>query len=117
MGPEWGSGSAVFWPYFGEGAVMPPCRKGRTAARLPGTTPPSIVGLNHRERGRLRSRRIKMASISRCFSAAAGAALVGAILASPSAATAQECKNRGQLDTLYCDDNNDLVSDAPTDPR
>ena len=26
-------------------------------------------------------------------------------------------QNRGQLDTLYCDDNNDLVADAPTDPR
>jgi phosphonate transport system substrate-binding protein len=38
-------------------------------------------------------------------------------LASPSIATAQECKNRGQLDTLYCDENNDLVADAPTDPR
>jgi phosphonate transport system substrate-binding protein len=32
-------------------------------------------------------------------------------------AAAQECKNRGQLDTLYCDDNNDLVADTPTDPR
>jgi len=32
-------------------------------------------------------------------------------------ANAQDCKNRGQLDTLYCDDNNDLVADAPTDPR
>ena len=28
---------------------------------------------------------------------------------------AQECKNRGQLDTLYCDENNDLVADVPTD--
>src|SRR5215468_3024856 len=34
-----------------------------------------------------------------------------------STAHAQECKNRGQLDTLYCDENNDLVADAPTDPR
>src|SRR5262245_62583453 len=38
------------------------------------------------------------------------------MLASGSAA-AQECRNRGQLDTLYCDENNDLVADAPTDPR
>jgi phosphonate transport system substrate-binding protein len=30
---------------------------------------------------------------------------------------APECRNRGQLDTLYCDDNADLVADAPTDPR
>jgi phosphonate transport system substrate-binding protein len=34
-----------------------------------------------------------------------------------STAHAQECKSRGQLDTLYCDENNDLVADAPTDPR
>jgi len=26
-------------------------------------------------------------------------------------------KNRGQLDTLYCDDNNDLVADVPTDQK
>ena len=32
-------------------------------------------------------------------------------------AVAQECKNRGQLDTLYCDENNDLVADVPTDPK
>jgi phosphonate transport system substrate-binding protein len=29
---------------------------------------------------------------------------------------AQECKNRGQLDALYCDENNDLIADVPTDP-
>lgn len=34
------------------------------------------------------------------------------------AARAQDaCANRGQLDTLYCDANNDLVADAPTDPK
>src|SRR6266850_2051549 len=38
------------------------------------------------------------------------------MLASGSAA-AQDCRNRGQLDTLYCDDNNDLVADAPTDQK
>ena len=26
------------------------------------------------------------------------------------------CKGRGQLDTIYCDDNGDMVADAPTDP-
>ncbi len=26
------------------------------------------------------------------------------------------CTNRGQLDTAYCDANNDMVADAPTDP-
>ena len=30
---------------------------------------------------------------------------------------AQQCGNRGQLDVLYCDDNHDLVADAPADPR
>jgi phosphonate transport system substrate-binding protein len=37
---------------------------------------------------------------------------------SAGAALAQDtCGHRGQLDTLYCDDNNDLVADAPKDPR
>ncbi len=31
-------------------------------------------------------------------------------------ALAQECKNHGQLDPRYCDDNGDLVADTPTDP-
>jgi phosphonate transport system substrate-binding protein len=46
-----------------------------------------------------------------------GVAVVAGIAASGAAALADECKNRGQLDTLYCDDNNDLVADVPTDPR
>jgi phosphonate transport system substrate-binding protein len=46
----------------------------------------------------------------------AALASIGAMTTATSAA-AQECKNRGQLDTLYCDDNNDLVADTPTDPR
>ena len=44
------------------------------------------------------------------------AASIGSATPSPPA-NAQDCKNRGQLDTLYCDENNDLVADAPTDPR
>jgi phosphonate transport system substrate-binding protein len=43
--------------------------------------------------------------------AAAGVAL------SPGVAAAQQCGNRGQLDSLYCDDDHDLVADAPADPR
>jgi phosphonate transport system substrate-binding protein len=31
-------------------------------------------------------------------------------------AVADDCKNRGQLDTQYCDENDDLVADAPKDP-
>jgi phosphonate transport system substrate-binding protein len=30
-------------------------------------------------------------------------------------ATAAECKNRGDLDTKYCDDDGDLLADTPTD--
>ena len=37
---------------------------------------------------------------------------------SANAAFAQDaCKNRGQLDTNYCDENNDLVADAPKDSK
>lgn len=32
-----------------------------------------------------------------------------------SSANAAECKNRGDLDTRYCDDNGDLVADTPSD--
>jgi phosphonate transport system substrate-binding protein len=32
-------------------------------------------------------------------------------------AQGDECKNRGQLDTLYCDENKDLVADLPKDPK
>src|SRR5436190_14905473 len=43
--------------------------------------------------------------------AAAGAALL------TGTASAQQCRDRGELDSLYCDDNNDLVADVPSDPR
>ena len=39
------------------------------------------------------------------------------LTANCSSAAAQECKNRGQLDTLYCDENTDLVADLPVDPK
>ena len=32
-------------------------------------------------------------------------------------AAAQECKSRGDLDAMYCDENGDLVADAPKDPK
>jgi phosphonate transport system substrate-binding protein len=57
-----------------------------------------------------------MTSAVRWVVPAAVLAFAVPMLASGSAA-AQECRNRGQLDTLYCDENNDLVADAPTDPR
>jgi phosphonate transport system substrate-binding protein len=37
-------------------------------------------------------------------------------LARPALA-ADACSNRGELDTMYCDANGDLVADAPTDPK
>ena len=44
-----------------------------------------------------------------------GAALWLSALLLP--AQAQECKNRGDLDPQYCDDNGDLVADAPKDAK
>jgi len=32
-------------------------------------------------------------------------------------AQTDDCKNRGELDTLYCDENKDLVADTPKDPK
>lgn len=32
-------------------------------------------------------------------------------------AQAQDCKNRGDLDALYCDDNGDMVADTPKDAK
>ena len=39
-----------------------------------------------------------------------------AALALPAVA-ADACKNRGELDTMYCDDNNDMVADVPADAK
>jgi len=51
--------------------------------------------------------------------APAGALLALALaLASPIAfAQADDCKHRGQLDTMYCDENKDLVADTPKDAK
>jgi phosphonate transport system substrate-binding protein len=56
-----------------------------------------------------------MKSAIRWLALAAVTAVGAALL--PADAAAQPCANRGQLDTLYCDANNDLVADAPVDPR
>ena len=46
------------------------------------------------------------------------AGLVAAYLFAASGAFAQTaCKNRGELDVAYCDDNGDLVADLPKDPK
>lgn len=43
--------------------------------------------------------------------------LVTASLFATSIAAADTCKNRGTLDEMYCDENNDLVADSPKDPK
>jgi len=43
--------------------------------------------------------------------------LAFAALAFSTATFAQECKNRGDLDPMYCDDNGDMVADVPKDPK
>ena len=45
-----------------------------------------------------------------------GTSLILAMLA-PLAVAADACKNRGELDTMYCDDNSDMVADVPADPK
>ncbi|MEA2990164.1 MAG: phosphonate transport system substrate-binding protein, partial [Alphaproteobacteria bacterium] len=57
-----------------------------------------------------------MTSMFRWLASAPHVAAVALILSGGSAA-AQDCRNRGQLDTLYCDENGDLVADTPIDPR
>ena len=42
-------------------------------------------------------------------------AVIGA--SAGASAQADDCKNRGQLDTLYCDENKDLVADTPKDSK
>src|SRR5256886_2922259 len=50
--------------------------------------------------------------------ARAGVSAIGVwILTGATIAAGEECRNRGQLDTLYCDDDNDLVADVPSDPK
>ena len=44
-------------------------------------------------------------------------AMLGVAMSGAAFAQADDCKNRGQLDTLYCDDNKDLVADTPTDQK
>ena len=58
-----------------------------------------------------------MFSVVRWQAVAAAIAAIACMLAAGSTASAQQCQNRGQLDTLYCDANNDLVADTPSDPR
>ncbi len=45
------------------------------------------------------------------------AALAVAALSSAPALAADACANRGELDTMYCDANKDMVADVPADPK
>jgi len=49
--------------------------------------------------------------------AALAAALAAAWVASTAAVAADACANRGELDTMYCDANKDMVADVPTDSK
>jgi phosphonate transport system substrate-binding protein len=55
------------------------------------------------------SRRISM---KRCSPLAAG---LVALFMSLGAYAADGCKHRGELDAMYCDENNDMVADPPAD--
>jgi phosphonate transport system substrate-binding protein len=43
--------------------------------------------------------------------------VLGLFIISTAFAQVDDCKNRGQLDLLYCDENNDLVADVPKDQK
>src|SRR5262245_55690451 len=58
-----------------------------------------------------------MTPTARWLALAGVAAIAGWTFVGPANAQTAECKNRGQLDALYCDENGDLVADAPTDPK
>jgi len=51
-----------------------------------------------------------MSTISKLLLALAGLLFAGV------AAAADDCKSRGDLDTIYCDENGDLTADVPKDP-
>lgn len=44
-------------------------------------------------------------------------AVLGSLAVDAALAQADQCRNRGQLDALYCDDDGDLVADAPKDAK
>lgn len=49
--------------------------------------------------------------------AAACCCLVLGLAAAPATAQRDPCKNRGELDTPFCDENGDLLADTPADPK
>ncbi|MEP7208943.1 MAG: phosphate/phosphite/phosphonate ABC transporter substrate-binding protein, partial [Casimicrobiaceae bacterium] len=47
----------------------------------------------------------------------AAALALGIMGFAATANAADACKSRGELDTMYCDSNSDMVADAPADPK
>jgi phosphonate transport system substrate-binding protein len=58
-----------------------------------------------------------MNRLIRRLGVAAFGAMISMVAVEAAFAQSEECKNRGQLDDLYCDENNDLVADAPKDQK
>ncbi|MEP7156339.1 MAG: phosphate/phosphite/phosphonate ABC transporter substrate-binding protein [Betaproteobacteria bacterium] len=62
-----------------------------------------------------------MKALRRSFAAVPVASVTSLVIAlaafGAGVANAQECKHRGDLDTMYCDENKDMVADTPTDPK
>src|SRR6266850_1698617 len=44
-------------------------------------------------------------------------ATIAVLLLPLGAYAADACKHRGELDAMYCDDNNDMVADSPADSK
>src|SRR5262249_11154181 len=88
-------------------------------ARLPSAVAPARRGAYRPRRGIQGhfDRRRGMMGVRGRFASAHCAAIAVWMLTGGAATLADECKNRGQLDTLYCDENKDLVADVPTDPK
>ena len=51
------------------------------------------------------------------FSVRLGLTAIFVLFAGPALAQSDACKNRGDLDIQYCDENKDLVADTPKDPK
>jgi phosphonate transport system substrate-binding protein len=58
-----------------------------------------------------------LANIAMAAGIAVAAGALTSLAAADALAQTQDCGNRGQLDALYCDDDGDLVADAPKDTK
>ena len=72
------------------------------------------LGVTAYRSARSRFEESKMMQLSCRTVSAIVTAIVAYVLFCPTQALADECKNRGQLDMLYCDENHDLIADVPT---